>query len=280
MRSTSLLLVALAALPIAGVAASTAAPPALPTAPVVAAAPASGAGYDGVVQAVRQTVIAAQVAGAVVSLDVKAGDAVKAGQVLLRLDSRSAEHAAAASAAHLRAAQAAQEAATRDYERQKQLFDKRYISQAALDRAEEQYKAAAAQAAAQSATAMAARTESDLYVVRAPYAGVVSDVAIVLGDMAMPGRALITLHDPAAMRVSVAIPQTIASRIRDANSAQVELPGVVLGRVAPVATQMLPAVDAVRSRASGSARLRKRRRACGCRATPSFAAPRLRRYTW
>jgi RND family efflux transporter MFP subunit len=211
---------------------------------VVAGSPAFGAGYDGVVQAVRQTVIAAQVAGAVVALDVKAGDSVRAGQVLLRLDSRTAEHAAAASAAQVRAAQAAQEAATRDYERQKQLFEKRYISQAALDRAEEQYKAAVAQAAAQSATAMAARTESDFYVVRAPYAGVVSDVAVVLGDMAMPGRALVTVHDPAAMRVSVAMPHTVASRMRDASAAQVELPNVASGRITPVAAQLLPTLDA------------------------------------
>ena len=38
------------------------------------------AGFDGVVEAVRQTVVAAQVAGAVVALEVKAGDAVKAGR--------------------------------------------------------------------------------------------------------------------------------------------------------------------------------------------------------
>jgi len=218
--------------------------PALQTASVVAGAPESGAGYDGVVQAVRQTVIAAQVSGAVVALDVKAGDIVKAGQVLLRLDSRSAEHAAAASAAQVRAAQATQEAATRDYERQKQLFEKRYVSQAALDRAEELYKAATAQAAAQMATAMAAQTESGFYTVRAPYSGVVSDVPVVLGDMAMPGRPLLTLYDPGAMRVSVAVPQTVASRLRDPRGAEIELPNVASDRIKPIATQLLPAVDA------------------------------------
>ena len=46
--------------------------------------------YDGVVEAIRQTVVAAQVPGAVVALAVKAGDTVKAGQVLARLDARAA----------------------------------------------------------------------------------------------------------------------------------------------------------------------------------------------
>jgi len=62
--------------------------PGLRQAPVRSASGADSAPYDGVVQAVRQTVLAAQVPGAVVALAVKAGDTVRAGQVLLRLDAR------------------------------------------------------------------------------------------------------------------------------------------------------------------------------------------------
>ena len=149
--------------------------------------------FDGVVEAVRQTVVAAQVAGAVTALDVKAGDTVKAGQVLARIDARAAEQNASASDAQVRSAQALLDVASKDFERQKQLFDKQYISQAALERAESQFKATQAQAAALLAQAGAARTQSGFHVVRAPYAGVVAEVPVALGDMAMPGRALLTL---------------------------------------------------------------------------------------
>jgi membrane fusion protein, multidrug efflux system len=142
--------------------------PELATAVVGVAGAADVAAYDGVVQAVHHTTVAAQVAGAVVALDVKAGDAVKAGQVLLRLDARAAEQLAAASAAQVLAARAAQEAATREFERQRQLFEQNYISRAALDRAEAQHKSAQAEAAALLAGAGAARTQSGFYVVRAP----------------------------------------------------------------------------------------------------------------
>jgi len=218
-------------------------PSALATAGVQGAAGAPVAGYDGVVQAVRQTVIAAQVSGAVVELPVKAGDAVTAGQVLARLDARAAEQTAAASAAQVQAARAAMQAATREYERQQQLLAKRYISQAALERAEAQHKAAQAHAEAQLAAAGAARTQSGFYVVRAPYAGVVADVAVVLGDMAMPGRALLSMYDPAALRVSVPVPHTVAARIAHDASAEVELPGAGAGRLKPVRLQPLPTVD-------------------------------------
>ncbi|HVZ45160.1 MAG TPA: efflux RND transporter periplasmic adaptor subunit [Ramlibacter sp.] len=217
--------------------------PPLATVAVVGGDAQEGSAFDGVVQAVRQTVVAAQVPGAVVALGVKAGDRVKAGQVLLRLDARAAEQAAAAGAAQVRAASAMQEAATRDFERQQQLFQQKYISQAALDRAEAQYKSAQAEAAAQLANAGAARTQSDFHTVRAPYDGIVADVSVVLGDMAMPGRALITLYDPEALRIAVPIPQTVAANLAGAALPQAEVPGIAGGRIQPVRSQLLPAVD-------------------------------------
>ena len=233
----------LATLAAAGAGPDAAAPPALASALVSSGGPADSAGYDGVVQALRLTAIAAQVPGPLVSLDVKAGDTVKAGQVLLRLDARAAEQTAAAGAAQVQAARAAQEAATREFARQKQLFQQSYISQAALDRAEAQHKSAQAEAAAQLASAGAARTQSGFYVVRAPYDGVVADVAVVLGDMAMPGRPLLTVYDPGALRVSVAVPQTVAARLQKGQALMVELPGQAAARIVPVRTQLLPTAD-------------------------------------
>jgi membrane fusion protein, multidrug efflux system len=216
--------------------------PALVTASAAAVGGGERSSYDGVVEAVRQTVIAAQVSGAVVALPVQAGDRVQAGQVLARLDARAAQQTAAAGAAQVRAARAAQEAAVREFDRQKQLFAKNYISRAALDRAEAQYKSAEAEVAAQLANAGAAHTQSDFYVIRAPYAGVVANVAVVLGDMAMPGRPLLTVYDPAALRVTAAIPQSVVARVAAGVTPQAEVPGA-LAPTAPAAVQLLPAVD-------------------------------------
>lgn len=211
---------------------------------VAVGASASLASYDGVVQAVRETTIAAQVPGAVTALHVKAGDRVRAGQVLLRLDARAAEQTAAASAAQVQAARAAQDAAAREFDRQKKLFEKRYISEAALERAEAQYKAANAGAEAQLAAAGAARTQSGFYVVKAPYDGIIADVSAVLGDMAMPGRPLLTLYDPAALRVSVAVPQRVAAQLHGSPTLKVELAGAAPNAsIVPTRWQLLPHVD-------------------------------------
>ncbi|HEY0846639.1 MAG TPA: efflux RND transporter periplasmic adaptor subunit [Noviherbaspirillum sp.] len=218
----------------------------LETVAVQASGGARSEGFDGVIEAVRQTVIAAQVPGAVVALDVKAGDVVKAGQVLLRIDARAADQNAAASDAQVQAARASLEVATKEFERQRQLFQKQYISQAALERAEAQYRATTAQLNAQLAQANAARTQSGFHIVKAPYAGVVADVPVTLGDMAMPGRPLLTLYDPAALRVTAAVPQTAIARQAQDGKAKLEIPGLAAERqwIAVEQVQVLPTIDA------------------------------------
>ena len=202
--------------------------------------------FDGVVEAVRQTVVAAQVSGVVVRLDAEPGDRVEAGQVLLRIDARAAEQSAAASDAQVQAARAALELATKDFERQQRLFQKNYISQAAMERAESAYKSAQAQARALLAQADAARTQSGYHVVRAPFAGVVSEVPVSIGDMAMPGRPLLTMYDPTALRVTAAVPQSVAVRMPDDPELRIELPSLPsdLMWVVPTEVQRLPTVDA------------------------------------
>lgn len=210
-----------------------------------ASAGRTSSAFDGVVEAVRQTVVAAQVPGAVVQLDVKAGDRVRAGQVLLRLDARAADQGAAASDAQVQAARASLDLAGKDFERQKQLFQQNFISRAALERAESEFKSTQAQVNAQVAQSGAARTQSGFYVVRAPFVGVVADVPVSLGDMAMPGRALLTLYDPAALRVTASLPQTVAAQLSTDQRPRLELPGLPAARVwaTPVGVQLLPTVD-------------------------------------
>jgi RND family efflux transporter MFP subunit len=199
--------------------------------------------HEGVVEALRQTIVAAQVPGAVVALQVQVGDKVREGQVLMRIDARAANQAAVAGVARVSAARAAMQEATRDFERQQQLFARGYISEAALERADAHFKTARAEASAQLAIAGAAKTQSDFYIIRAPYAGVVASVSVVLGDMAMPGRPLLTLYDPTALRVSAAIPQTAVGKLPGPLAPQVEIPGAVAGLVNPVHVQLLPTVD-------------------------------------
>jgi hypothetical protein len=73
---------------------------------------------------------------------------------------------------------------------------------------------------------------------------VVANVSVVLGDMAMPGRALLTLYDPTALRVTAAVPQTAAAQLGGALAPQAEIAGAAAGLIKPVHVQLMPTVDA------------------------------------
>ena len=139
--------------------------------------------------------------------------------------------------------------AAKEYQRQKQLFEKQYISQAALERAEAQWRASQSQSQALQAQASAAVTQSGFYVLKAPFAGVVGQVTATLGDMASPGKPLLTVYDAANLRVTAYVGQRHAGLLRSAGSVsqvQIEVPGLSTGRIAVPAesVQVLPTVDA------------------------------------
>jgi len=66
---------------------------------------------------------------------------------------------------------------------------------------------------------------------------------VALGDMAMPGRALLSVYDPSALRVTAHLPQSQALGLTDSSQFQIELPGQAQP-VRPLKVQLLPTVDA------------------------------------
>jgi RND family efflux transporter MFP subunit len=214
----------------------------LQTVTLVAAAPGAGNAFEGQVEAVRQTTLAAQVPASIEQVAVKVGDRVKAGQLLVRLDARAANQGTSANQAQVGAARASLEAVSRELERKRQLVAKNYISQAALEQAEAQYKVAKAQVDAQSAQVGVSQAQAGFYQVHAPYAGIISAVSVEKGDMAMPGRALVSLYDPSRLRVTAAVPAS--ALVGGATGpVQLEIAGMEGAPIPSRGTELLPTVD-------------------------------------
>jgi len=197
---------------------------------------------EAVMEAVRQSTVSAQISGRIVDLRFDVGDYVKKGEVILRIDERSATRALEASEAQVLEAQAALANARAQFERSKQLLAQKFISQAALDQAEATYKAAQARVAALVAGAGQAATERSFATVLAPYSGVVSARHVELGEMAAPGRPLMTGFDPSTLRVVANVPQAQVAAIQAGGKARIEVPS--LGRWVDVkAMTIVPAAD-------------------------------------
>ena len=94
------------ALALFAVSAAAAAQPALDVIRVAPRPVAQTVAVEATVEAVKQATLGSQVAGRIVELPVKAGDTVRAGQVLARIDARAADAAVAASRSQLAEAEA------------------------------------------------------------------------------------------------------------------------------------------------------------------------------
>jgi multidrug efflux pump subunit AcrA (membrane-fusion protein) len=100
---------------------------------------------EAVIEAVRQSTVSAQVTGRIVQVNYDVGDYVKKGDVIVRIDQTEATQAVAGSQAQVAQAQAAYENARSALERGRELAAQKFISQAALDKAESEYRVAEAQ---------------------------------------------------------------------------------------------------------------------------------------
>jgi RND family efflux transporter MFP subunit len=197
---------------------------------------------DAIVESVQQATLAAQINGSVTAYYVDAGDRVKKGQVLARLDTRNSDAQVAAGRAGISQAEAALAAAKSNYERTKSLVEQRFISQAALDKAESDYKVALAAVESARAGSVQANTARDFAEIRAPFDGIVTRRLMEIGEFANPGRAVIAVHDPAALRAVGSLPQFVLPATAKVDRATVDIPS--LGRTfAATRVTVLPSAD-------------------------------------
>jgi RND family efflux transporter MFP subunit len=198
---------------------------------------------DAVIEAVRQATIAAQISGTVLQILVDAGDPVRKGQVVARIDTRETDAQVAAGRAGVAQADALLAQARQNLERTRSLLEKNFVSQSALDKAESDYNAAKAAADAARAAQSQADTARTYAELRSPLDGVVTRRLMEPGEVAAPGRGVVAVHDPSSLRATGSLPQYMLPKAAQATRARVELPQ--LNRtVDATKVTILPAADA------------------------------------
>lgn len=223
-------------------AAAAVAGPQVPVLTLGAQAVSTGYEIDGVVEAVRQATVSAQATGRVASLLVKVGDKVRAGQVLATIDDRDTQTGVARSQAQVAQAEAELANAQAHVQRTRDLRQQGFVSQAALDVAESQYKAALAGRAGAGAGAQQARLAQSFTQVTAPFDGYVMDTLAQAGDLAVPGKPVAVVYAPQPLRVVVQVPASMGERARSAQRIELQA-----GErwIAPAAQQGVTAADPV-----------------------------------
>lgn len=198
---------------------------------------------DATIEAQQQATLAAQASGRIVQLHVKAGDRVRAGQVLAVIDDRETTAGVQRAGGAVAQVEAELRNAEAHAKRTRELRAQGFVSQAALDTAEAQ--AAAARAALQQAKAAQSQAALAQGFTRltAPFDGFVLATHAEAGDLAAPGRPVLTVYAPQPLRATVYVPASQSALAERAQRVEVRLPD---GRwVQPSGRSRLPAADPV-----------------------------------
>lgn len=162
----------------------------------------------GTLEADQRTDLAANASGRVIRTFVERGDHVKAGALLAQLDTRGATLSHAEAEANAKSITDQLAAVRAECLRYEALRTKGAITQQEFDRQAVQCRTqASSEEAARARLADAARVIQDA-AIRAPFAGVVSERFVSVGDYVQPNSKVVTLlvDDPLRLRISVPEP--------------------------------------------------------------------------
>lgn len=230
--------------------------------------------YDatGTVRAKTTSVLSSNVMGTVTSVSVNAGDAVKAGQVLVVLDSKDmdaqfesaqagqqgAQSSLAEAESAITSAKSNTELAQVTFQRMKTLYDQRSISNQEFDEANAKLKAAQASyemAVAKRAQAQSAIAQSNAALrvagvnkgyarIVAPFAGTITQKNVEPGSLAVPGSPLLSIERTGWYRLEASVEESKLPFIHVGQKIDVDVDALghaVTGTVSEVAPTLDPA---------------------------------------
>ena len=212
----------------------------------------------GTVRAAESSPISAQMMGNVVAVNVREGDLVKRGQILVAIDPSQAQagldraQAGLSAAQHeVAAAQTQKALADSTLKRYETLFNRKSVSPQEFDEVKARAQAAgaaaeSAQAAQSQAKAAVAQAQSGFAYtkIRAPFDGVVTERRVDPGALASPGMPLLTVESTGHFRLEANIDEANLHFVRGGETVPVTLDAYSDQSLSGRVSQIVPAADA------------------------------------
>ncbi|MBN9408838.1 MAG: efflux RND transporter periplasmic adaptor subunit [Burkholderiales bacterium] len=198
---------------------------------------ASGLPVSGSIRAVTSAVIKARVAGELQGLTVREGDAVRAGQVVARIDATEYQARLAQAQQQADSARAQVDIARRQYDNNKALVDQGFISRTALDTSQASLASAEATYRAAQAFTDVARKSLDDTVIRSPIDGQVSQRLAQPGERVAVEARVVEVVDLSRLELEASLPPADSVNLRVGQAAQLRIEGLpqpVAARVARI----------------------------------------------
>ncbi len=169
--------------------------------------------YVSTIKSRRSATIMPQVAGNLISIGVRSGDHVKAGQLLMTIDPLKQEATVETQKSTEQQKLAVYQYNQVEVERQRKLFAAGVTSRDTLDQAEQAYKNSKADYESSVAARQTQEKELAYYRIRAPFDGIVGDVPVHVGDYVSSSTLLTTVDENRDLEAYIYIPTERAAEV-------------------------------------------------------------------
>lgn len=167
----------------------------------------------GTIQAVHEASVASKLLAKIVELNVRAGQQVAEGEILLRLDDADLVARLEQAKAAMVGATAQRDQAKIEVDRVLSLIEQQAAAEIELDRVRAALKSAEAELQRTRQAVTETQTFLGYATVRSPIAGMVIDKRMEVGDTATPGQVLLTLYDPTRMQLVASVRESLTQRL-------------------------------------------------------------------
>jgi RND family efflux transporter MFP subunit len=170
--------------------------------------------YVATIKSRRSATLQPQVDGRLTEIRVRSGDHVRAGQVMMNIDPRQQQASVESARATERQKKALYDYNVSEIERQRKLFEAGITSRDVYEQAQQTY--ANTKADYESAVGLRKTQQEQLayYTIRAPYAGVVGDIPVHVGDYVAPATMLTTVDENKDLEAYIYIPTERSGQVR------------------------------------------------------------------
>lgn len=187
---------------------------------------ALGLPVSGALKATQSAFIKARVAGELVSLSVREGDTVQAGQVLARVDPTEYQARQRQAQQQADAAKAQVDIAQRQFDNNKSLVDQGFISQTALITSQASLNGAKATHMAAVAALDVANKAMDDANLKAPFTGQIAQRLVPQGERVAIDARIVEIVNLSQLELEAALPASDAAQVRVGMKAQLQVEGL------------------------------------------------------
>lgn len=180
----------------------------------------------GTIRAVHETSLGSKLLARVIEVNLKAGQKVHTGDVLVRLDDSDLRAKLQQAKAAVNSAEAIHTQAVADEQRYSQLVKSKTVSQQDYDKSLMTLRSTEADLLRARENVNEVQATLDWATIRSPIDGTVIDKKVDVGDMVTPGQMLVTLFDPTRMQLVASVRESLTRRLQVGQDIGVQIEGL------------------------------------------------------